>query len=97
MTSVVSSFLSLFRKSEARKTMITACTRLKIRRLKYGIDAGIALNIQGGFGPTSVMIIRLKNIRIAMVSKEKILKNQLLNRVFISYLATVLILRIESI
>ena len=53
------------------------------------MEAGIARNIQGGFGPTSVTAMILKNVRMTIVKSEKILKNQLLSRVFTSKRATV--------
>jgi len=59
--------------------------------------AGMARKLHGGFGPTSVTAIRLKNVRIIIVSSEKILKNQLLRRVLISNLATVRMFSRESI
>ena len=90
-TSLVSSFLSLFRKSEARKITTIACPILRMYRFSRGTDEGIEISSQFS-SPIGEKKPMFKIVNMKRDPREKSLKNQLLLSVFASYLATVLIL-----
>jgi hypothetical protein len=83
-TSLVSSFLSLFRKSAARKITTIACPILSRYRLISGTEEEID-TIDHGSGPTGEKRLIFNIVKINKAPKAKSLKNQLLLRVFASY------------
>jgi hypothetical protein len=90
-TSFVSSFLSLFRKSAARKITTIDCPMLSRYRLKSGTEEGIEISSQLSL-PRGEKNPMFKIVKINRAPRENSLKNQLLLKVFASYFATVLIL-----
>jgi hypothetical protein len=90
-TSLVSSFLSLFRKSAARKITTIACAIFRRYRFISGTEAGEEI-IDHCSSPIGENNPRLRKANITSAPIEKSLKNQLLLNVFASYRATVLIL-----
>jgi hypothetical protein len=89
-TSLVSSFLSRFRKSAARKMTTIACAIFRRYRFISGNEEEIETTSHNSF-PTgeNMPIFNSMNIRTEPIEKRR--KNQLRLRVFASYLATVLI------
>jgi hypothetical protein len=83
--------LSLFRKSAARNITTMACPMLRRYRLKRGTDEGIE-TISQLSSPIGEKNPIFRIVKINREPREKSLKNQLLLKVFASYLATVLIL-----
>jgi hypothetical protein len=90
-TSLVSSFLSLFRKSEARKITTIACPILRMYRFISGTEDEIE-TISQSSSPIGENNPIFSIVNMKRAPSEKSLKNQLLLSVFASYCATVLIL-----
>jgi hypothetical protein len=90
-TSFVSSFLSLFRKSAARKITTMDCPMLSRYKFIRGTEEEIE-TISQFSSPIGEKKPIFKIVKIKRAPTEKSLKNQLLLRVFASYFATVLIL-----
>ncbi len=95
-TSLVSSFLSLFRKSEARNITISDWAIFIMYRLIRGSVEGIASVCHASF-PTGLNMPIFMIVRIKRAPMENNLKSQLRRRVFASYRATVLMLCKEII